>query len=321
MKMFLIILLALILRILAFSQGVEIMDKERVKQSKIKAQTLFEYDYVKGKPEAKGTKSRVTHFDEQGNRDEETNFKSSGSVHYTMSFKYDGTGNKTEFAKYSGDDKKLNYKQNAKFDTKGNKLMETGFNGVQDFKIVYNYNSKLGKLAEVNYFLDKVLDEKRLYTYTGSAAEIKVLDGTGGIKFTQKNTYSPTGKIIEEVRIEPDKTTSRKVVYTYDKNDNLTSETKFINGKQVGKITRIYNDKGILTEVYQENADSKKFLTNKYTYNDKGWLVEELSRSESNKDFSKNVYTYNNAGICTTIDSYYATFKQQVLSVFAYDYY
>ena len=89
----------------------------------------------------------------------------------------------------------------------------------------------------------------------------------------------------------------------------------------VGKITRIYNEKGLLSEVYQENMNGQKFLANKYTYNDNNWPIEENSRSNAKQDFTRNVYTYDEKGICKTIDSYYSEFKKQVLSVFLYDFY
>jgi hypothetical protein len=320
MRQVIVVSLFLLVKTFAFSQGIDIMDRDRINKTKIRTQTLFEYDYKNGKPETKGTKARIDSFDNQGNRVEQINYRASGSVHYIVSFKYDGSGNKTEYAKYSGEDKKLNYKQNIKFNSRGNKLIENGFNGMDSFRIVYNYN-KLGKLAEVNSFIQKKLDEKRIFSYLGNTADLKVLDGLGNLKFSQKNTYSASGKLLDETRFEPDKTISRKVTYTYDKNDNLTSETKFLNGKMAGKITRVYNDKGLLSEVDQENADGSKFVTNKYSYNDKNWLIEELSRNESNKDFSKNNYSYDENGICKTIDSFYAVYKKQVMSVFIYSYY
>jgi hypothetical protein len=320
MRFFLILVAFFLLNIIAFSQSVELMDKERISKNKIMRQSLFEYDYVKGKPESKGTKARIDSFDRQGNRVEQINFRSTGSVHYIVSFKYDLSGNKTEYAKYSGEDRKLNYKQSIRFNSKGNKLAETGFNGIDSFRIIYNYN-KLNKLAEVIFFIQKKLDEKRVFTYSGNSADLKVLDGNGNLKFTQKNNYSNTGKLLDETRIEPDNTTSRKVIYTYDDKDNLTSETKYLGAKMAGKITRIYNEKGLLSEVYQENTDGNKFMTNKYLYNDKNWLIDEQSRADANKDFSKNSYSYDENGICKTIDSYYASYKQQVLSVFLYEYY
>ncbi len=244
MRLATIIFIFFILKSITFSQSLEIMDKELISKNKISTQTLFEYDYVKGKPEKKGTKARIDSFDTQGNRVEEINYRASGSIHYIVTYKYDVSGNKTEYSKYSGDDKKLNYKQSIKFDSKGNKLMENGFNGIDSFKIVYNYN-KAFRLAEVNFFLQNKLDEKRVFKYSDNNADLKVLDGSGNLKFTQKNIYSSSGKLLEETRYEIDNSISRKVVYTYDNNDNLTSETKYLSGKMVGKITRKYNDKGL----------------------------------------------------------------------------
>ncbi len=317
MRLYIVIASLILFKSLAYSQSVEFMDKDRISKNKIRTQTLYEYDYKNGKPESKGTKARIDSFDILGNRVMEVNYRATGTIHYIMSYKYDGSGNKTEYAKYSGNDRKLNYKESIKFDSKGNKLYENGFNGVDTFRITYNYN-RFEKLAEVNQFILRNLNEKRSFSYKENTADIKVTDGDGKLKFIQKNTYSPTGKIIEESQIEPDNTESRRVFYSYDSNDNLTSETKFIKGKQIGKITRIYNNKGLLSEVYQEGVNMPKFMTNKYTYNDKNWLIEELSRSEPNDEFSKNTFTYDDNGICKTIDSYYASFKQQVLSVFVY---
>ena len=98
---------------------------------------------------------------------------------------------------------KLNYKQSIRFDSKGNKVLETGFNGLDSFKNVFNYN-KTGKLAEVNFFVKKQLDEKRIFSNTDNSADLKILNGFGVLKYTQKNQYSTTGKILEEIRIEPD---------------------------------------------------------------------------------------------------------------------
>jgi len=321
MRLAIITAILVLSKAIGFCQSVEIIDKDRICKSKIRTSVLYEYDYKNGKPESKGTKARIDSFDTKGNKVEQVNFRASGMIHYIVTYKYDVAGNKTEYVKYSPNDKDLNFRQKIKFDSKGNKLMEFGVNGVDSFKTVFNYNSKIGKLAEVNYFLRNKLDEKRRFTYNGNTAELKVFDGNGNVKFVQNNTYSLSGKLIEEARVEPDNSISRRVVYTFDKNDNLTSETKYTAGKLAGKITRVYNEKGLLSEVYQENANSPKQLTNKYAYNDKGWLIEEQTKCEQTKDFSKNTYTYDENGVCKTIDSYYAEYKHQVLSVFIYQNY
>jgi hypothetical protein len=318
MRTFLIIAILFNYVVSAHSQTVEVMDKERLRNNKIKTQTLYEYDYVNGKPERSGVKSRIDSFDTKGQRILQIHYRENGTILSIMTFKYDFNGNRTEYTKSAPDEGKikLNYKQSVRFDSKGNKVMETGFNGQDSFKNVYNYN-KTGKLAEVNFFVKKQLDEKRVFSNNNNAADLKILNGFGDLKYTQKNLYSATGKILEERRIEKDNSESQRIVYSYNSSDNITSETKYVLGKLFSKITYNYN-KNLLTEVYMENADGVKFLINKYIYNDKGWLIEDQSREDNNKDFSKKVYSYDDNGICKTIDSYFAKFKQQVLSVYLY---
>jgi hypothetical protein len=106
-----------------------------------------------------------------------------------MTSKYDFGGNRTQYAKKGYD---YNFVQNTRYDRKGQKLLELGYNGVDSFKTVYNYN-KLNKLAEVNYFLKKQLDEKRVFSYEENITNIKVLDGKGEQKHLLKFTYNKDG--------------------------------------------------------------------------------------------------------------------------------
>ena len=269
MKSLFFLIAGLLASVASMAQEIDVFPHTLMKQNKIKTQTLYEYDYVKGKPEAKGTKAKLTKFDTQGNNVEEVNYKSDGKVHYIVKFKYDDKGNKIEYVRYNAyemgsEDLQMNYKQNIKHDSKGNVVEEKGYNGVENFKVVYNYNP-LGKLVEVNYFNDdpmskkSVLDEKRVLKYAGNISYVKVFNGQNSLLFSLKNIFSGTGKVLEEDRFELDSTISKRVVYLYDKNDNCTAETKYIGGKLSNKITRIYNAKGQLMEVYQENPNGDKF--------------------------------------------------------------
>jgi hypothetical protein len=306
------------------SQSIEILDKSKISKNKIRTQTLWEYDYVNKKPEEKGSMARLDSFDILGNKVRQVNYRSNGSLHNYMTFKYDNKGRQIEYSKFSYENAEskldLAYKQSIKFDSKNNKILETGFNGLDSFKIVYNYNKSV-RLAEVNFFIKKKLDEKRSFAYTGDIADLKVADGEGALKFSQKNVYDDNGKLLEETRFETDKTISRKVIYTYDQKGNLTSEAKYIKGKFIGKIYRIYNSKGLLSEVYQEDANSPKYLINKYIYDDRDLLTEDQSRTSATDEFSKKKYTYDQDGIIKAVDSYYAEYKKQVLSIYLYTFY
>lgn len=307
-------------------QDIDIFTKDRVKNLRIRTVTLFEYDYVNGKPEAKGVKAELDSFDTQGQKVMQINYRDDGSIMTIATFKYDSRGNKTEIIKQSADDRDksrmvLNYSLSVRYDSKGNKLLETGFNGVEEFKNVYNYNRE-GKLAEVNFFIRKRLDEKRIVVNADDqSTDMKILDGFGSLKYMLRYSYNKEGKVIEETRIESDNTVSQRIVYSYDKNGKLAGETKYINEKLLHKITYLYNAKGLLSEIYKETPENGRFLISKYVYDDNNLIKEFQWREEYNKEFSRSVYTYDNSGLCKTVDSYYSRYKRQVLSVYVYTFY
>lgn len=310
----------------SYGQEIDIFTKERVQKFRIRTVTLFEYDYVNGKPEAKGIKAELDSFDTQGQKVLQINYREDGSIMSIATFKYDSRGNKIEILKQSADDRDksrmvLNYSLSVRYDSKGNKMLETGFNGVEDFKNVYNYNRE-GKLAEVNFFLRKRLDEKRVVVSADDqSTNMKILDGFGTQKYMLRYSYNKDGKVIEETRIENDNTISQRIVYNYDKNGVLVGEIKYINEKLFHKITYQYNAKGLLTEIYKETPENSRFPINKYVYDENDQLKEFQWREEANKEFSRSTYTYDTNGLCKTVDSYYARYKRQVLSVYVYTFY
>lgn len=315
MKLSLVSIILLCFSLSAISQSIEITDKHLISKNRIKTKSLFEYEYINGKPD-KGIKTRIDSFDIKGNKTGQVNFRETGTVQFTITSKYDQAGNRTQYAKFGH---KYNFVQNTKYDSKSQKTLETGYNGIDTFKTVYNYN-KQGKLAEVNYFIKKNLDEKRTFSYGEGTSEIKVLNQNGQLKFFLKYQLTPTGKVKEESQVEPDNTISRNIIYTYDKNDNLSSETKYLSGKLIQKITYVYNQSNQLIETWEEPAEGMKFLSHKYTYNTLGQLVEEQWKTEANKEYSKSIFTYDENGVVKTMDSYFANFKKQLLSVFVYEY-
>jgi hypothetical protein len=320
------LLLLILSNIVITAQEVEILDKNKVLKNHIRTRSLYEYDYVNGKPENKGVKAQVDSFDLLGQKVQQVNYRDDGSIMAISTFKYDSKGNKTEVLKYASDDKDkskiiLNYSISIKYDSKGNKTMETGFNGVEDFKNIYNYNRE-GKLAEINFFLRKRLDEKRVVVNTDDkATNMKILDGYGSQKYMLRYKYNNAGKVIEETRIENDNTISQRILYGYDNNNNLINETKYINEKLIQKLTYTYNSNGQISEISRETPKEGKYVINRYIYDDNGLLKEFYWREDNNSEFSKNSYTYDSNGLCKTIDSYYGKYKQQVLSVNIYTFY
>ncbi len=320
MKNIILVFLFLISSICVDAQLIEDLDRAYIVSKNVKVQSTFEYEVVRGKRAAKGVLTKELHFDNQGNIVKQVNFKRNGSVHSVLNYKYDDNGNKIQYEKYIGAQDSLNYKQNVKFDNKGKRVYEKGFDGVDSFRIVYNYN-KLNKLVESIYYTGKTIDEKRVFEYIGNTSNIKVLNKKGEIQYTLQNVYNNNNKLIEEKRIEKDNTISKRTVYEYNADNKITSETKYIGQNVVNKIISNYNAKGQIFEVVEENVKGEKYIIKKYTYDAAGVLVEEQYRSGSNKDFSKNTFKYNDKGVCESVDTYFATYNYQTLSVFTYEYY
>ncbi len=311
---------------LTWAQEVEIFPKEKMIHNKVRTITLFEYDYINGKPDSKGVKAEVDSFNMLGQKVKQINYRKDGTVMSIAHFKYDSRGNKIEIIKYATDEKDvnkliLNYSLLVRYDSKGNKLLEMGYNGVEDFKNVYNYNRD-GKLVEINFFLRKRLDEKRVIVNADEqSTNMKILDGFGSMKYMLRYSYNNEGKITDETRIENDNSISQRMTYTYDKNGQLNSETKYIQEKLLHRIIYVYNNKGLISEVYKETPKEGKYLMNKYVYDENDNIKEFQWREDLSKEFSKSIFTYDINGLCKTKDSYYSRYKQQILSVYVYTFY
>lgn len=314
-------ILAICLFLFSFvSAQTEDISKQLINQNNVKAQTTFDYDYLNGRPVKKGTRSLSIKFDNNGNKIEEIGYKLNGSVHYVQSYVYDNRSRMIEYAKYIGNREKLEYKITIKYNSAGQKLNETGFNGTEAFRNAYTYDGN-GKLTEITYYIGNKVDEKRKLSYDGNNTEINVFNGAGVHLYRLVDTHDSRNNLIQELQYDNKNNLTRKMVYRYDAKGNQIAEEKYMNGKQVYATERTFDSKNLLTEVYQENSGGTKFLSNKYKYDGQGRLIEEQYRSEAARDFSKNVYRYQNNGLRETVDSYFASYKYQVLYVYAYETY
>jgi hypothetical protein len=295
-------------------------NRSLINQNNVKAQTTYDYDYINGKPAQKGTRSLAIKFDGNGNKIEEIGYKSKGAVHYVQTYKYDEKSRLLEYVKYRGNREVMEYKMSVKYDGKGNKQLESGFNGTEAFRNVYKYGDD-GKLDEITYFVGNRVDERRVYKQHGSITDITVLNASGAQQYKLRDTYDGRGNILKEEQFDNNNNITRKLDYTYDGRGNQTSEEKYMQNKRVYRIQRAFDGQGKLIEVYQENNSTPRFLANKYKYDGSGRLIEEQYRSDSARDFSKNVYRYENNGLRKTVDSYFASYKYQVLYVYAYETY
>ncbi len=301
-------------------ENFEATEQQWIRENHIQTKTQYDHSYVNGKPASKGYTSSVTTYDKNGNIVEEKNYRRSGEVLYINTYKYDSQGNRIEYVKYDGNREKINYKQSFVFDGKGNKLIETGYNGADHYKNTYKYDGQ-GNLIEINYYVDDELDEQRQLRRDGNLTEIKVYDGQGAFKFTLLNRYDNRKNLIEEVKNEVNNTTSRKVNYDYDQHANLNEEVKYLYGNFTYRMIYKYDQKNNLLEVKEEKPGSDPYILKKYTYTPGGMLTKEEWRPDADKKFSVKEYTRNSNGTVQNIDCFFASYDFRVLYKFKYEYF
>ena len=310
----------LILSVLfAFSVKAQIvfedLEKEWIKENGIKIKEQWDYAFVNDVPGDKSYRSSLVTFDKNGNIVEETNYRATGQILYVSTYKYDNQGNRLEYIKYKGDRQEISYKQEFIYDSKGNKLMESGFNGAEDYKNSYRYDGS-GNLVEIKYYLNNQLDEKRLLEKKGNITIIKVYDFNDGFKFTITNRYDNDGNLLEEVKTEKE-VEARKTNYEYDSNQNLNEEVKYHFGNFTYRQKFIYKNNK-LVEVQEEKPEVPLYTLKKYKYNPAGKLIGEEWRTDPSKEFSTKEYRYDPKGVLTETDCYFSSYKFKVRYKYSY---
>lgn len=319
MKNYLLIALILIGSAAVKGQdNLEKKEKERMAVNKIKKQTQWAYDYVDGKPSSKGYVSCVTAYDRGGNAVEIVNYKSNGEISSILNYTYDSKGNKTSYTHYKGNREILTYNLKIKYDAKGNKLTETGFDGSSNFVNTFRYLN--GKLIEIIYTSDKVLTEKRAFSYKNSNTEISILNADNREIAKEINIYDTRKNLIEESRLA-NKDVTQKKEFIYDPQNQVIEETNHRYGNFSYKKRYSYDNDGNLLKVEDLKPDGKAVVIYSYDYDSKGNIQQEKWRKDNSGNDSYKKYVYNDKGLYTSMDCYFATYKFSVLYKYTYETY
>ncbi|MFP4059737.1 MAG: hypothetical protein ACLFUC_04585 [Bacteroidales bacterium] len=302
--------------------GFEQLEKEIVKKLSIKSKEQWDYGYTsKGEVSSRGYQSSKTTYDHFGNIIEVVNMKRGGDTLNILAYQYDRQGNRLSYVKYdNGKREKITYMQKFTYDSKGNKLLETGFNGADNYNNIYKYSST-GDLLEIKYYVGKRLDQRRVFEYSGNSTQINVFDGNDKLMFRLENKYNDMGKIVIEQRLEKDNSVSKKTEIKYHNDGKISETEKQQFGKIVNVIEYIYEPNGQLRAIYEQENDSPRYLKYSYTYSDNGRIEHEKWRNGPDASFSTKDYKYDNQGKVETIDCFFATYKYKVLYRFNYDFY
>ena len=297
-------------------------EKERMAKAKVKTQVEWTYEYVDGKPSAKGYKSKVTKYDTKGNISEITNLNDQGKAILFIVYQYDTRDNRINNERYQGNREKLQYSQKTLYDSKSNKTREFGFDGATAYSNTFKYDVN-GRLSEIEYTTDNALVEKRKLTYSGNKTEIMVYDANNNLIFKQENTYNNKGLLISEFRMGVTGNVVHSLNLNYNNAGDLTEEVKMRAGDKLDyQKTFQYDSENRPIKEETINLDGTKFVSHEYQYSNSGDLVfETFKKTERAKEPSTKKFTYDAKGLYTEAECYYATYQLKNLYKYEYEFY
>lgn len=291
--------------------------KTVITKNQVLSLTTWDHNYAGEKPAKSGIKTSFNKYDHFGNVIELITYKLKDTAAYET-FRYDNEGKRTDYIKRKG--VKVAYQKTSRYDDNGKLIKETGFDGTSDFQNDYIYNSE-GKLEQITYLMDKRISEKRIFKHEGNMTNITVYNNADEIISYLTLKYDDSDNVIEEVVYNTDKKPTEKKLYVYDNDNHVISEVKYRGDNFYYKLTYLYNSKGELTNIDEENPNEGRYLKKQFFYDSNDNLIEMRWRRNADEDFSLRTYQYDNDDICSQYETYYPVTKFRVLTKLNYEYY
>ncbi len=298
------------------------VERDRMAKAKVKTQTQYTHDYVDGKPSAKGYKSSVTKYNNNGDITEITNYNEEGKIISFVVYQYDSKSNRINSERYQGNREKLQYSQKTVYDAKNNKNKESGFDGASMYSNAYQYDGA-GKLTEITYTVDNALAEKRKLSYSGSKTTIQVYDASNNMIFKQENAYNDKKQLTSEIKTGVKGNVVHTVDLQYNNKGDLEEEIKK-RGDDKLDYQKFYYYDNANRPIKEEsvNLDGTKYVSHEYQYNNLGDLVlETWKKNNKAKESSSKKITYDSKGIYTEMECYFASYKLYSLYKYTYEFY
>src|SRR6056297_3662576 len=195
-----------------FSQLPEALEKETIIRQDIQSQAQYNYKFEDGEPADEGYKNSFKEFDRHGNVTKEEYYRR-GDINQELSYTYDHNQNKTEYVNYSAEEDEIRFKQTIDYNTRNQKIREKRYNGSEHLVINYHYNDqdKLARIIKTD--LDGNLIQKRIFSYDGNIANIRVLDAEGKLLSRIVNKYDERDNLVEYTEYTPKGTRVKRISY------------------------------------------------------------------------------------------------------------
>ena len=257
------------------------------------------------------------HGHKNGNPVEILNYDTKGTVTSVVVYTYDVKNNKTSYSRFKGNREKLSYSQSIKYDEKGNKIVESGFDGASVFNNTFTYGAN-GKVSEIKYTSDKVLSEKRSFKYIGNTTEMSILSPANVLISKEISILDSKNNVLEETKYVQDNVAQRSN-YAYDPSGKKLEETKESLGTLVYRRKYTYLPTGNLSQIAEEKVGVKNFISYQYKYDAKGNAVEIKWAKDPGKEYSKKTNKFDAKDLLIETEFYNATYKLNVLYKYTYE--
>jgi hypothetical protein len=317
MRTIFVLLLFLLPLPMTFSQLPEALEKHTIIEQDIESQEQWNYKFVNGEPSDKGYKNSYKEYDGNGNITKEEYYRR-GDINQELSYKYDRNQNKTEYVNYSAEEDEIRFKQTIDYDPEGKKIKENRYNGSEHHVIDYNYNEQDKLSTIVKTDLDGNLIQKRIFSYDGNVANIRVLDGEGKLISRIVNKYDHRENLIEHIEYTPGGEPVKKISYSFNDKNLKTDEVKHQKGNFIYHKQYKYNDADYLVEIHKEQPRDEVHISKKFHYTSDGKLRKEQWYDSMADQFSHRKYFYNEKGIVEKAEVYYALYDYKVLYKYRY---
>jgi|WetSurSiteA1Bulk_404760.scaffolds.fasta_scaffold01574_4 hypothetical protein len=291
--------------------------KDAIARNRVKNQISWDYKYAGEKPEKMGVKTSVTTYLASGDVSQVNAFNPKGAVLHTEKYTYDSRGNKTEYTRQSGDN---SYQKFYSYDARNSLTEESGFDGVENFRNVYSYSAD-GEMTEIRYMKKSVLQEKRVFSKSGTTTTVSIYNQAGTLTSKLILKYDAKGNLVEEAVYGVNQRALEKKTYNYDDKKNLKEEARYKFDKITLKTTYNYSVTGELLEVSEESPEVPRFVKKSLTYDANDNLVEIKWRRKGTEEFNRILYKYDDRGLCMSADTYYPATKYRVLTKYTYEYF
>ncbi len=289
--------------------------KEAIVKNNITSQTTWDYNYIKDKPSKSGVKTSYIRYNQLGNTIESITYKMKDTLAYEI-YKYNTEGKRTDYTKKRGI--KIAYRKTSEYDENGKLIKEEGFDGTFNFENRYEYFST-GKLKQISYYVSDKLTEQRNFEHTGDLTMITVTNTSGGVQSYISLKYDTNGNVIEEINYNSKKNPLEKKILVYNNDNHVVSEVKYRGDNFSYKQTYLYNTKGDLVNIDEENTEEGRFSKKQFGYDQSGNLISMKWRRNEKEDFSERNYQYDDRNLCTQYDTYYPSTKFRVLTKLTYE--